>query len=261
MPRSTARTRVLHVVYPGTKLLDLAGPLQIFHDAKDARGKARYETILVSALGGLVISDLGVELTTRSVHTLRVQATDIILVPGGRGVFELDRKGALIEWLRTKTAAARIVASTCTGAFALALAGLLDGRRAVTHWDDCEDLQHKHPEVTVDAAPIHIEDGRIWTSAGVTAGIDLTLAILERDLGREIALDIAPRLVVYSKRPGGQAQFSGRLQQQLVDERSTFEDLHAWVSDNLAADLRVETRRGRTCLRAASTAPTPRPWA
>jgi transcriptional regulator GlxA family with amidase domain len=156
-------------------------------------------------------------------------------VAGGRGVMEAAEDASLIEWLKVRAGAARRTASVCTGAFLLAAAGLLDHRRAVTHWEYCDELSWRHPAVTVEPDPIFIHDGPVWTSAGVTSGIDLSLALVEEDLGRALALDVARQLVVFLKRPGGQAQFSAALSLQSADER--FADLHVWLAEHLAEDL------------------------
>ena len=232
--------RVLHLICPGTKLLDIAGPLQVFHDAKRPDGRRAYRPIMCSFEGGPVTTDVGFDFETCGIASLRVQSQDALLVPGGPGIFAAAKEQKLVRWFQTHAPKARIVASTCTGAFLLAAAGLLDGRRAVTHWDDCDALQESHPDIVVEEDPIFIEDGNVWTSAGVTAGIDLALAIVERDLGRTRALDLARRLVVHSKRSGGQSQFSTRLRQQVESENGLYDELHDWVARNLAADLRVE---------------------
>lgn len=236
---ATSRRRVLHVIYPGAKLLDIAGPLQVFRDARSPRGTPWFEPQLVSRTGGSIETDSGVELPTARLDRIRVEAADIVIIPGGPGVFDAIHDIALVMWLRSHLPQAAIVASTCTGAFLLAEAGMLDGRRAVTHWDDCADLQRRYPKVHVETDPIFIEDRGVWTSAGVTAGIDLALALVEREIGYQVAVDLARRLVVYSKRPGGQSQFSNRLQQQLVDETGSFETLHQWMEQNIHRDLRV----------------------
>lgn len=152
---------------------------------------------------------------------------------------------ALRDWLRLRAARARRAASVCTGAFLLAATGLLDGRRAVTHWSFCSELARRHPRVHVEVDPIFVRDGRFWTSAGVTSGIDLALALVEEDLGRSLALALARYLVVFIKRPGGQAQFSTALSLQLADDR--FGLLHAWIGDHLAdpLSLRVLARQAR----------------
>jgi transcriptional regulator GlxA family with amidase domain len=142
---------------------------------------------------------------------------------------------ALVAWVRRRATQARRVASVCTGAFLLAAAGVLDGRRAVTHWKDCARLAQRFPAVHVEADPIFICDGPVWTSAGVTAGIDLALALVEEDLGRPTALDVARHLVVFLKRPGGQAQFSAALALQAADDR--FGALHHWINHHLEDEL------------------------
>jgi transcriptional regulator GlxA family with amidase domain len=141
----------------------------------------------------------------------------------------------LIDWLRVRAGTARRTASVCTGAFLLAAAGLLDGRRAVTHWEYCGLLSRRHPTVTVERDPIFIQDENVWSSAGVTAGIDLSLALVEADLGRAVALGVARHLVMFLKRPGGQAQFSAALSLQSTDDR--FAQLHDWLSEHLSEDL------------------------
>ena len=227
-------------MYPGVKLLDVAGPLQVFRDARSTRGTDCFEPRLVSRSGGKIQTDSGIELSTTRLDRVRVQSADIVLVPGGPGVFQAIDDAPLVAWLSRQATRASIVASTCTGAFLLAATGLLDGRRAVTHWADCAELQRRHPAVRVEEDPIFIEDRGVWTSAGVTAGIDLALSLVEKEVGRQAAVDLARRLVVYSKRPGGQSQFSNRLRQQAADETGSFEALHHWVEQNLHRDLRVE---------------------
>ncbi|MEM7305019.1 MAG: helix-turn-helix domain-containing protein [Planctomycetota bacterium] len=247
MPTISAKParRVLQVVHAGVKLLDLAGPLQVFRDAKGPSGRSFYRVLLVSKEGGEIAVEPGITLATTALARVRVQPRDVLLVPGGAGVFEAAEDDGLVGWLARHGPRAEVLASTCTGAFLLAAAGLLDGRRAVTHWDDCDDLQRRHPAVQVDPDPIFIEDRGVWTSAGVTAGIDLALALVERDIGRGAALDVARRLVVHSKRSGGQSQFSRRLEAQVNDEGGDFDALHRWVSEHLTEDLRVERLAAR----------------
>lgn len=143
-----------------------------------------------------------------------------------------------MAWLRRTAPGCRRVASVCSGAFLLAKAGLLDGRRVTTHWASCDALQRRYPAITVDPDPIFVRDGNVWTSAGVTAGIDLALALVEDDLGPETALEVARWLVLFVQRPGGQAQFSAQLGGQLA-ERDALRDLQRWIADNLAGDLTV----------------------
>jgi transcriptional regulator GlxA family with amidase domain len=160
---------------------------------------------------------------------------DTLLVAGGEGVDAAAADPELVAWVRRRANRARRVASVCTGAFLLAAAGLLDGRRAATHWKYCAKLAQRFPAVHVEPDPIFVCDGPVWTSAGVTAGIDLALALVEEDLGRSLALAVARYLVVFLKRPGGQAQFSAALALQTAEDK--FGGLHAWINEHLADDL------------------------
>jgi len=158
-----------------------------------------------------------------------------LIVAGGPGVEAAAASPVLLDWLRQRATEARRVASVCTGAFLLAAAGILDGRRATTHWKFSASLAQRFPAIRVEADPIFLCDGSVWTSAGVTAGIDLALALVEEDLGRSVALAVARYLVVFLKRPGGQAQFSAALALQVTDDR--FGALHDWIDGHLASDL------------------------
>ncbi|EPA98845.1 transcriptional regulator [Pseudomonas sp. G5(2012)] len=167
------------------------------------------------------------------------QGSDTLIIAGGWGVYAAAQDPSLVSWVREHAAKCRRVASVCTGAFLLAASGWLDGRRVVTHWTRCEQLAQQHPRLQVEPNPIFINDGPVWTSAGVTAGIDLALAMVEADLGRTMALDVARQLVVFLKRPGGQSQFSVTL--SLQKEGNRFDELHAWISENLSKDLGIPT--------------------
>jgi transcriptional regulator GlxA family with amidase domain len=160
---------------------------------------------------------------------------DTLLVAGGEGAEAAAEDPALVDWVRERATRARRVASVCTGAFLLAAAGVLDGRRAATHWMYCARLAERFPAVRVEPDPIFVCDGSVWTSAGVTAGIDLALALVEEDLGRSVALAVARYLVVFLKRPGGQAQFSAPLSLQTAEDK--FGALHGWINDHLEGDL------------------------
>jgi transcriptional regulator GlxA family with amidase domain len=170
---------------------------------------------------------------------------DTLIVAGGTGTRRAEDDKALIAWLREAAPRSRRVASVCTGAFLLARAGLLDGRRATTHWASCADLAERYPAVTVEPAPIFVRDGNLATSAGVTAGMDLALALVEEDLGRDTALAAARWLVLFLKRPGGQAQFSAQLAAQTAD-RAPLRELQAWIPDHLTEDLSVPALARRT---------------
>ena len=173
-------------------------------------------------------------------------ALDTLIVAGGQGVEAAAADPKLVDWLRKRAARARRVASVCTGAFLLAASGVLDGRRAATHWSVCAELARRFPAVRVEADPIFVRDGPVWTSAGVTAGIDLALALVEQDLGRTVALAVARYLVVFLKRPGGQAQFSAALSLQSAEDR--FGTLHDWINGHLADDLSLPVLARRAAM-------------
>ncbi len=232
-PRPSRRVEIL--AYPAVQLLDVAGPLQVFATANDiAAGPPPYDPVVVAKEPRGVTSSAGLTLATEALSD-PAAVTDTLLVAGGYGVNAATADRTLVDWLRRKSEASRRTASVCSGAFLLAEAGLLDGRRVVTHWQRCAELARRHPAVRVEPDPIFIRDDAIWTSAGVTAGIDLALALVEDDLGRATALAVARQLVVFLKRPGGQSQYSTALAMQACD--GTFEHLHAWLADHLADDL------------------------
>ena len=172
---------------------------------------------------------------------------DTIVVAGGEGTEAAVRDAALVGWLRHTAPHARRVTSVCSGAFLLAVAGLLDGRRATTHWSECDRLAHHFPRVQVDDDPIFVKDGTVYTSAGVTAGMDLALALVEEDLGREIALQVSRWMVMFVQRPGGQSQFSSQLSAQLA-ERRPVRELQAYIAEHPEADLSVDALAGRLAL-------------
>jgi transcriptional regulator GlxA family with amidase domain len=237
--------KAIHILaFPNVQLLDIAGPLQVFASANVQaleRGQpAPYAPSVIASQPGSVLSSAGLGLQT---FPLPTAPSDTLIIAGGKGVHTALQDERLVQWVRQQAAPARRVASVCTGAFLLAQAGVLDGHRVATHWDSCALLARRFPRVQVDADPIFINEGALWTSAGVTAGIDLALALVEADLGRSIALAVAQDLVVFLKRPGGQSQFSTALSMQQATRTadSRFADLHAWMLDNLASDLSVAT--------------------
>ena len=179
-PRPSAQRglrRVVIVVYPGVTLLDGTGPAQVFHSATENADDldGPYEVVVASKQGGLVASDTGIAIGTVTLEDAAASAIDTLLVAGGEGIFDLLGDDSSVEWLRDQASRARRVGSTCMGAFLTGAAGLLTGRRVTTHWRWCEELQERHPEATVEHDAIFVRDGPIWTSAGVTAGIDLAL--------------------------------------------------------------------------------------
>lgn len=226
------------IVYDGVHILDLAGPLQALTTASDELGKLRYDVEVVSLPGGDIRTGSGVALSTRRLN--RRTQYDTIIIPGGPGIYAARQSKALVDAVRHLAQNARRQCTVCTGAFLLAETGLLDGRQVVTHWRSCRQLAADYPQLMVEEDPIHLQDGSYWTSAGVTAGIDLTLALIEADNGREIALKVARRLVVYMKRPGGQRQFSEPLVLQSTEGAKTYAGLLDEIAARPAARWRIE---------------------
>ncbi|GAB6194795.1 GlxA family transcriptional regulator [Lysobacter xanthus] len=234
--------RVVLLAYEHMNVLDLCGPLQALATASrhcDGDAPARYETVVASAEGGLVTTSSGLAIGTVAVDTLDGQAIDTLIAPGGcKGeVYSAPRK--LVDWVASRAPTVRRLCSVCTGAFLLAEAGQLDGRTVATHWEWAPRLRDSHPGIDVDADRIFVRDGNLWTSAGVTAGIDMTLALIEDDFGHQVAIDTARRLVMFIKRAGGQSQFSAPLSAQARDPGG-FGDLHGWIAAHLRLHLTVE---------------------
>jgi transcriptional regulator GlxA family with amidase domain len=234
----TAPRRVEVLAFPDVQLLDVAGPVQVFADANHwaARPDApfAYRIRVIAPEGAQIRATSGLAFATEPLPD-PAEPLDTLIVAGGQGVMQAAENARLVDWLKVRAGAARRTASVCTGAFLLAATGLLDRRRAVTHWEYCDELSRRHPAVTVECDPIFVHDGPVWSSAGVTAGIDLSLALVEEDLGRAVALSVARHLVVFLKRPGGQAQFSAALSLQSADDH--FAELHGWLVEHLAENL------------------------
>lgn len=231
---------VLIVVFDGVQSLDVTGPLEVFAHA----GGYRVET--ASLGGGSVRTTSGLRLVPDTdLRDADVSPLDLLLVPGGSGARRRDTE--IVAWIREAAPRATRVASVCTGAFLLAEAGLLAGRRVTTHWSRCAALAEQYPDVMVDPDPIFVKDGNLATSAGVTAGIDLALALVEDDLGRDTALSVARQLVVFLRRPGSQSQFSAQLSAQTAS-RDTLRDVQQWIAEHPAADLSVETLAAKASL-------------
>ncbi len=230
--------RVVIVVFPDVQALDVTGPSEVFSLANRESGSNLYAIELVAGDGGPLRTSSGLELVPHgSLQGCRGQL-DTLVVAGGHGVREASRDERLVSWLRLAARRSRRVASVCTGAFLLARAGLLDGRRATTHWAACGALERNYPAIEVDPDPIFVRDGNVYTAAGVTAGIDLALALVEEDAGHELAVRIARDLVLFIRRPGGQSQFSAGLAGQTAS-RPGMRDLQGWIADNLDQDLSV----------------------
>lgn len=229
--------RVVIVTFDSAQILDVTGPLEVFSTATRFVLAARYDTRLVSVAGGPVLSTSGLEFATTSMADVSAPV-DTLMVAGGRDMAVACGDPELLAHLRRLARDARRVTSVCSGAFLLAAAGLLDGHRAATHWAECSSLASQYPAVDVDRDSIYVRDGNTWTSAGVTAGIDLALALVAEDYGRKAAAAVARQLVVYLRRSGGQAQFSALLAAQDADSEP-IKDLLTWLPDHLTDDLTV----------------------
>ncbi|MBB4661274.1 GlxA family transcriptional regulator [Conexibacter arvalis] len=240
---SRSAHRVLIVLFDGVQSLDVTGPLEVFSGAASHPGcQVPYVVETASLDGAPVRASSGLRLAPDGPLAA---APDTLVVPGGAGTRRPDPR--LVAWLRETAPRAGRVLSVCTGAYLLAAAGLLDGRRATTHWAHWRRLAERHPQVDVDPEPIWVRDGDVMTSAGVTAGIDASLALVEEDVGREVALAIARHLVVFLRRPGNQTQFSAQLSAQ-VAQREPLREVQRWIDDNPAGDCSVEALAARACL-------------
>jgi transcriptional regulator GlxA family with amidase domain len=226
--------RLAFVIFPRFQLLDAAGPISAFEIAERLAPGAYAPEVLAPA-GGPVTSTSGVAMLAED---LAEGPFDTIVVAGGEGTRDWETNQDLLAWLSREAPRARRIASVCSGAFLLAEAGLLDGRRATTHWGYSEGFARRYPGVDLQADRIFTRDGAIWTSAGITAGIDLALALIEDDLGAKVARRTAQQLVVHHRRPGGQSQFSALLDSGGVHGR--FGELMDWVRERLGEPLSVE---------------------
>jgi transcriptional regulator GlxA family with amidase domain len=241
------------VAFPDVQVLDVTGPLEVF--GRTARllvehGHRRdlaYSVEIVAATAGPIATSSGIKIVAdRRFRDVR-HTVDTLLVAGGRGARAAAEHAALIAWLRRMAPRVRRIGSVCTGTFILAAAGLLDGKRATTHWAWCDTLANDHPNIRVEPDPIFVRDGRVYTSAGVTAGMDLALALVEADFGRHVALGVARQLVMFLQRPGGQSQFSGQLAIQTADRQPLRELVH-WIADHLSGDLSVPALAERVAM-------------
>ncbi|HEX4905578.1 MAG TPA: GlxA family transcriptional regulator [Acidimicrobiales bacterium] len=231
---------VVIVAFDGFQSLDLSGPAEVF-------AAAGWPLRIVTVDGEPVRSSSGITIVPDGDLTSARGPIDILLVVGGDGTPAAMRDARLLAWLRRTARRSRRVTSVCSGAFVLAEAGLLDGRRATTHWSVCDALAERYPTIEVDPDPIYVRDGDVWTSAGVTAGMDLALALVEEDLGRDVALAIARRLVLFLRRPGNQSQFSAQLSLQSAD-RDALRDVQHHIAEHLDDDLSVDALAARAAM-------------
>lgn len=241
--------RVVVAVFPGVDLLDVTGPAEVFSVAnREMSGRTPYQVLLAGPDGGQVRTSAGVRLATDLTFDQVGDRVDTLVVPGAvdaDGVPVIDP--ALVDWITDTARHARRVASVCVGAHLLAAGGLLAGRTATTHWATADRLAADHPDVTVDPDPIYVRSGKVWTGAGISACMDLTLALVAEDHGERLALAVARQLVMYLKRQGGQSQFSVPLW-QAPTERRDIDELRAWITTDLTADLSAAALAERMCL-------------
>jgi transcriptional regulator GlxA family with amidase domain len=244
---------VVLLAHPGFQLLDVTGPVSVFaaanHFLRRGGNKPFYAIEVVSPAGGPVTSDGGVALASSALRRVAAAKVNTLLIAGGHTETWLAAIGEPVgrRWVSRCVAHATRFGSVCTGAFVLASLGLVDGKRVATHWEAAARLTETHPSVNVDPDALYVVDGKVWTSAGVTAGIDMVLAMVAKDVGAAIANDIAKGLVLYARRPGYQSQFSSLLRLQLEAD-DPFGELIEWLRGNLDRNLNVPTLAARAGL-------------
>ncbi len=239
VPRQRLKRRtVVLVTFPDAQLLDIAGPADVFAAANAVAAKPAFEIVIASAEGGLVATTSGVSIDTQPVHAIAPGKVDTVIVAGGAksGVVGALNNHKLAEWVCAAAATARRYGSVCSGAFALAHWGLLDGHRATTHWSVASALRRAYAKTSVEPEALYVKDGRVWTSGGVTAGIDMCLAMVEEDLGREVAARVARGLILSTRRLGNQSQYSRVLELQA----GRYAKLTDWMRAHLNEPLGVE---------------------
>ena len=251
---SSTTRRVVFVAAPGVEILDLVGPLQVFARASDMFGRENPRSppiysveVVTTCPRRSLTANCGLSITAHKTYREVRGKIDTLLVAGGEAIEKDEIDPQVVRWLKKIAPRLRRVGSVCTGAMLLARAGLLKGRRATTHWNWCQTLIKRAPDADVDPDPIFVRDENIYTSAGVTAGMDLALALVEEDHGSRLALQVARTLVLYLRRPGGQSQFSAALSLQLTD-RNPLRELEAWVLDNLHKSLTVPVLAQRVAM-------------
>ena len=250
----TGKRLVAVAAYEGAELLDITGPIEVFnmlnrHLGEDTGSESGYEIVLLAEKSGPFATAAGTKLVADHSWYDFTGRFDTLVVAGSpdQALAQAMAHRDFLDWLVSAKIRVRRLVSVCTGAFLLAEAGLLDGRRVTTHWMDLERLRANYPQIEVENDAIYIRDGAVATSAGVTAGMDLALALVEEDFGRKTALAVARRLVMFLKRPGGQAQFSTQLRAQMVDG-GQLAPLLAWLQENLHRQLSMETMAGQAAM-------------
>lgn len=230
---------IVLVAFPGVQLLDVSGPLDVFAEANTQARRVVYRLVVAAAVPGPLRSSSGVRLMPDWIISRDAgERIDTLLVAGCPNAVEMPVSGKVVDWLRQRVPTTRRYGSVCSGAFVLAAAGLLSRKRVTTHWAVAEQLNERFPDVVVEKDAIHVRDGRLRTAAGVTAGLDLALSLVEEDLGHDIAIRVASQLVMFFKRPGGQVQFSRQGAAAPVG-RAALQDLQRWVAAHPEADHSV----------------------
>ena len=245
-----AKSRIIALLaYDGFQLLDVTGPAAVFAAANRALGRRAYEVAVLSPGGEETASDSGVVVATRALARMPADRIDTLLIAGAEeaALRRAIADPAIRRWVPRCAGTARRFGSVCSGTFVLAALGLIGGRHVATHWEACAPLAARYPDLTVDPDALYVTEGKLWTSAGVTTGIDMALAMVEEDCGADIANAIARRLVLYARRPGYQSQFSPLLDAQIKAD-SPFAELIAWMQDNLARPLDVPMLAARAGL-------------
>jgi transcriptional regulator GlxA family with amidase domain len=235
------RPRVIaFLLSPPFELLNLIGPVSVFSQVKVA-GKPRYTVKLLSVHRSReAISTAGISLSPVTYYGDHSGPIDTLIAVGGEGSM-VDPSSEVLQWVRKRAGHVNRIASVCTGAFLLAAAGVLDGKRVTTHWGHVDELIGRHSHLLVERDPIYIRDGKVYTTAGTSAGIDLALALIEEDLGNEVATRVAREMVLFLRRPGNQAQYSTLLAQQADVSDTPLRDLPSWVQSRLAQKLDINT--------------------
>lgn len=242
----TNKLRVGFLVYEGVQALDLTGPMDTLGSANDRFTGAPYELLTIGRTVGTVRAENGLAITPEF-SLDDAPSLDTLFIPGGAGSRVVNSNAAMLAWIASRAARTRRVVSVCTGIYILAATGLLDGRRATTHWRFAEDVRRRFPKVRLDTDQLYLRDGKFHTSGGLTAGMDLALALVEKDLGKAAALAVARYLVMYMKRPGNQAQFSAPLHaQSRGGER--FGGLVDWLLEHLDEELGVDRLADRAAM-------------
>jgi len=242
-------SNIIFFIYPGFELLDLSGPVSAFSNANDLCETAPYKIKVVSITGGLIESDSAIAVNTLAANSVRIGRADSVLVVGGNysAIRAASTNSDIQLWLKKTCGQALRFGSICSGAFILAASDLLDNRSCTTHWLGAKQLQNMYPAANVEPESIYVNDGKLWTSAGVTTGLDMALEMVRQDLGNTIMTDVAKRLVVYAHRPGNQSQFSHLLNLQSRSD-NTYSDLLAWIDDNIDQTINVVQMAEYMCM-------------